>query len=171
MKHFAISSAIFLVAISGQAAAESWPTPYTAEEIRDEWVQGFWLDTRVETLEGVRTDRLEVLEWSSDGAILRESPRDAGNEVPDENTSMSVTWEQLRSHALFDKATTERRRETQLTPLGTLEGWLFTRRTSEGIEEYFFADDLPGPPVVFSKTGDDGVRSFYAAQVSRHGRE
>jgi hypothetical protein len=162
---------VFLLALAGQAETESWPTPYTAEEIRDEWVQGFWLDTRVETPEGVKTHRTEVIKWSTEGAVLRERPTEVGEETPEESTPINVTWEQLRSHALFDKATTERRRETRQTPLGTLEGWLFIRTTSEGTAELFFAEGLPGPPVIYSQTGVDGVKNFQATQVARHGRE
>ena len=158
-----------VIAMAGQAGAESWPTPYTAEEIRDEWVEGFWLDTRVESAEGVVVNRIEVLEWSIEGAVLRERPIDTTDEDLEGLASMAVTWDQLRSHAVFDKDSTTRKREIRSTPLGTLEGWLFTRTDSNGRAEFFFADGLPGPPVVYGKTGADGVTTFQAVQVARDG--
>jgi len=158
-----------VIAMAGQAEAESWPTPYTAEEIRDVWVEGFWLDTRVESAEGVVVNRIEVLEWSSEGAVLRETPNDAADDELEGLASMAVTWEQLRSHAMFDKDSTTRKREIRATPLGTLEGWLFTRTDSNGRAEFFFADGLPGPPVVYGQTGADGVTTSQAVQVARYG--
>ena len=158
-----------VIAMAGQADAESWPTPYRAGEIRDEWVEGFWLDTRAESAEGAVVNRIEVLEWSIEGAVLRERPSDETDDDPEGFVSMTVTWDQLRSHATFDNEATTRKREIRSTPLGTLEGWLFTRKDSSGRSEFFFADGLPGPPVVYSKIGADGVTTFQAVQVARYG--
>jgi len=169
MKRFAIGCAVFLMAVGIPAAAEMWETPYSAEDIREAWVQGFWLETSVKTAEGEQVERVEVAEWSSEGAVLTTGFGTATASESKEGSQFSVTWEQLRSHALFDRANTTRRRETRSTPLGTFEGWLFTKSTDEGQTEYFFADDLPGPPVVFAQTGVDGEAILLSVQVARHG--
>jgi len=157
-----------LTAVTGWVAHEFWPTLYSAEEIRAEWVQGFWLDTRVETPEGVTLSRTEVQGWSAEGAVLVDRPLAPDNQATDHGQSVSVTWKELQLHAPFAEATTDRRCQKRQTPFGVLEGWLFVTATAEDTSELFFADDLPGPPVVFSRS-ENGKQILPAVQVGRHG--
>ncbi len=150
---------------------EHWPPPFTAEQIRDEWTQGFWLDTRVTTDAGIKISRTEVLTWSETSAELREAPlqqADTGLQaVGEPGPTQTAQWEQLRDHALFPRAVTERRREARSTVLGELDGWVFRVTGENGaISEFFFADRYPGPPVSFSRWLD-GKQIFNAEQVGR----
>jgi hypothetical protein len=163
MRNCVIGCAVVLLALGIAVADEMWETPYSAAEIREAWALGFWLETSNKTAEGEQIDRIEVVEWSKEGAVLK-TGHGEGSQFP-------VTWEQLRSHALFDKANTTRSRETRTTPLGTFEGWLFKRSTDEGHAEFFFADDLPGPPVAYEQTGVDGESILLSVQVARRGIE
>ena len=76
------------------------------------------------------------------------------------------TWEELRLHARFPAARASRQRAERDTPLGTFAGWLYRVQGEEGITELFFADDLPGPPVIYGRQGE-GLDGFLAEQVKR----
>ncbi len=167
------ASLMILIGATGLEASEKdhWPPPFTAEQIRDEWTEGFWLDTRVTTEAGTQVSRTEVLKWSETSVELHEVPledSDAGlRPAGDAGPTQSVQWQELSDHALFPRALTERRRETQPTALGELEGWVFRLTASDGsTSEFFFADRYPGPPVSFIRW-QDGKQIFKSEQVSR----
>jgi hypothetical protein len=58
-----------------------------------------------------------------------------------------ATWEELRSHALFPAAATRVSESLASTPAGTFPGRTYTVNRGATVEEYTFADALPGPPV------------------------
>jgi hypothetical protein len=81
-------------------------------------------------------------------------------------THYTGTWEELRLHARFPASRATRERHERETSLGRLEGWLYKVRSEEGVTEFFFADDLPGPPVIYGRQGE-GLDGFIAEQVKR----
>lgn len=165
LRQWLISALLTLVPFAC-LAEENWPTPFTADQIRDEWVEGFWLITETEMPEGTRRSRTEVVEWSRSGAVLVERTVDQQGEAGEASAPIEVKWEQLRDHALFPKATTRRTRAARTTAFGELEGWLFSRTEGDRVTELFFADSLPGPPVQFWTTVG-GVEVMRAEQIAR----
>ena len=149
------------------AAEDFLPTPYTAEEIRDAWQVGLQVTTRVRTTDGEGYSRTEVLEWSEEGFCMSDRAVTTDGELIDDQVSVySGTWAELRDHAKFPVSTTRRERAERDTPLGKLEGWLYVIRGEDGDSELFFADGLPGPPLIYRKS-DLGAGDFVAEQVSR----
>ena len=149
------------------AADEILPTPYTAEEVRDAWVEGFEVTTRTRSAEGEIYSRTRVIAWSETGFGLVEIQVDErGRPLKRDVSRYTGTWEELRAHALFPVSRASRERTEWDTPLGQLEGWLYLVRGEEGTMEFFFADDLPGPPVVSRRQGE-GLDGFIAEQISR----
>ncbi len=142
-------------------------TPFSAEEIRDEWVEGLQL-----TLEMVGPDGPVVQRWTVVGADeeaveIAFEVLDASGAPQDEPTVRRSTWVELRDHASFPADRAERRWVTRDTAFGSLAGWLYTMQDDEGMAtEYFFASSLPGAPVEM-RTLRDGETVIEMRQVSR----
>ena len=148
-------------------AEDYLPTPYTAEQIRDAWQVGFEVTTRTQTVDGLAYSRTKVLEWSEEGFRMSDrAVSEGGTPLDDVVSYYSGTWAELRDHARFPVATTARQRLNRDTPLGNLEGWLYRVRGEDGESEFFFADGLPGPPVVYRKSIGD-KDEILAEQISR----
>ena len=151
---------------------ETLPTPFSAAEIRDGWPQGFWLDTKTTTPQGERIGRTIVTGWGADEVTMIEVVLAEGAEPTEEQVaaapSATMTWEELEGHARFDASTTSRIRETRSTALGAeLAGWTYRVRGAAGAESvFFFADDFPGPPVLYWQM-KDGKKLFTAEQIAR----
>ncbi len=128
--------------------------PFTAEQIRDEWVKGFSIDMARRTPEGVLVERWTVMDADDEGVEIEFVPLDDSGNRTAERTSQRSTWTELRNHATFpaDRSTVER--VTRETALGSLEGWHYTVRDEEEgtVTEFFFASSLPGAPVQMRTT-------------------
>ena len=165
---FLLLLALIPLAIPLVAEEEFLPTPYTAEQIRDAWVQEFEVTTRPRSAAGEVYSRTTVEAWTEQGFAMSEiTVDDQGRPAPGEEVAhYTGTWEDLRDHAKFPVSTATRARADRDTPLGHLEGWLYRVQGAKGVTEYFFADDLPGPPVVYRREGE-GLEGFVAEQVLR----
>lgn len=127
-------------------------TPYTAEQIRDAWREGFSIIVRTRDVDGEHFARHAVTSWSPERVALSMQPTDAAGAALGEASPMSATWEELRQHALFPAAQTTRERATRETAVGSLQGWLYRVRKDDGTEaEFFFGDTTAGMPVQFGR--------------------
>jgi hypothetical protein len=131
--------------------------PFTAEQIREEFVEGLRVDIRRSTPDGETIERWTVLTTDEEGLEMESTALDADGNPTGESNVAESTWIELRDHATFsaDRATLE---ETTLeTPLGMLDGWLYSiRNEADGtVTEMFFAESLPGAPVVLRQTRGD----------------
>ena len=129
------------------ADASHLPTPFTWQQIRDEWIVGFELKLR-RPADGV-VERWRVVDADAELVAIEGAVFDAeGTPVQEPQVGRS-TWQELRDHALFPADRGMRRRETRDTPLGKLDGWLYVvdNPDGQGATQFFFADALPGPPV------------------------
>ncbi len=122
--------------------------PFTADEIRDEWVEGFRLLIRRTTPAAVKIERWTVISADDEGAEIEYASLDEDNNVS-ESAVRGTTWVELRDHASFPAATATREWVTRSTGLGTYDGWLYRVTGGDGaaIEEYFFVPSLPGAPL------------------------
>ena len=77
-------------------------------------------------------------------------------------------WAELRDHARFEVDRAERSQGQLLHPLGTLEVWLYVVQGEQQglLERYWFAKELPGPPVRFTVEAG-GTEVFRMEQVLR----
>ena len=121
--------------------------PFTADEIRDEWVEGFRLLIRRTTPAAVNIERWTVISADDEGAEIEYATLDEDNNVADSGVR-GTTWVELRDHASFPAVTATREWVTRSTGLGTYDGWLYRVAGDGGaVEEYFFVPSLPGAPV------------------------
>jgi hypothetical protein len=144
------------------------PTPFTAEQIRDEWVEGFRLTMRRWALNGERLERWRVVTADADGVEIEIAVVDAEGVVAGEPTIGRSTWQELRDHASFPAAAATRSRVSRSTALGELEGWRYTVTGPEAgmTSELFFADSLPGAPVQMT-TWQAGEKVLELEQLDR----
>jgi hypothetical protein len=125
------------------------PTPFTAEQIRTEWVEGFRLTVRRWAPDGERLERWRVVAADAEGVEIENAVVDADGAVVGDPVTRRSTWAELRDHASFPAAAATRSREARSTALGVLEGWRYTVTGPEAgmTSEFFFVDSLPGAPV------------------------
>jgi hypothetical protein len=141
--------------------------PFTADEIRDEWVEGFRLLIRRTTPVAVKIERWTVISADDEGAEIEYAIIDEDNKVS-ESAVRGTTWVELRDHASFPAATATREWVTRSTGLGTYDGWLYRVIGGDGgaIEEYFFVPSLPGAPLEM-KILDGDTTVFTLEQMAR----
>jgi len=148
-------------------AQEHLPTPYSAGEIRDAFRVGFVMTTQNWTPAGEEVSVTRVESWSPEEVQISVYFLDASGKILDGEQTFDTTWEELRGHALFPNSTSTRDRIRLETALGELEGWLYDVRGEGGARsEFFFADGLPGPPVLYRHYEGD-TKVFQAEQIER----
>lgn len=144
--------------------------PFSAEQIRDEWVVGFTVKVRRWTPDAEAFEEWTVVGADADGVDIESIVLDAsGNPVADPTIQHS-TWVQLRDHASFPADRATRETEARDTPLGELSGWLYVVGDPSGevVTEFFFAEELPGAPVtVHVIKGGELVEVFEQVERSR----
>ena len=124
-------------------------TPFTAEQIRGEWIEGLEVKIRRWTPEAEAYELWTVTGADAEGTEIMSTLLDAEGEVVRAAESHRSTWTELRDHASFSTAMASRERVRRETPLGGLDGWLYTVEdpASGAVSELFFAEELPGAPV------------------------
>jgi len=141
-------------------AGGNLPQPFTAEQIRNEWRPGLTIDLQRITPEEDTAERWTVLSADEEGAEIEYAILDKTDRISGEPRVEKSSWVELRDHATFPAASAQREEVVRDTPLGTLEGWLYTVRDEEAgtVTEIFFAKELPGAPVhMRSRQGDEVI--------------
>jgi hypothetical protein len=173
MKHFLPILALCLAACtssdkqsnSGRVGAQSEvgpggmalaPFPYTPEAIRDRCVEGLVLTFRVVSRgQQPVIQHMRFHDWDMAGVkveIRRETPE--GKSLGGVSDTHS-TWTSLRDHASFPSAATVRLREKLTTPAGEWDCWVYVVVGPDGgTTRFWFADQLPGPPVLLDQEQD-----------------
>ena len=142
--------------------------PFSAEEIRDEWVPGFRLLMRRSYPERARIERWTVVSADDQGVEIEYATIADNGSVEGEPSVSRSGWTELRDHAAFPAAHSTREWVSRSTALGNFEGWLY-RVAEPGaavVNEFFFVPELPGAPVQMrSLEGDETV--FELEQTAR----
>lgn len=123
------------------------PPPFTAEQIRDATQSGRRYEWRVET-DG-KPPATEITLF----AAVNEEGADIVSGADDESLQSAkptrVTWDDLLRHAAFPAEQTSIQRKQVTVGAGTFDCKVYTVKKADGVVEYYyFADDLPGAPVV-----------------------
>jgi len=142
--------------------------PFSAEEIRDEWVPGFRLLMRRSYPERTRVERWTVVSADDEGVEIEYATILDDGSVEGEPTIARSGWVELRDHASFPAAHSTREWVSRETALGDFEGWLY-RVAEPGaavVNEYFFVPTLPGAPVQL-RTLEGDATVFELEQTAR----
>jgi len=142
--------------------------PFTAEQIRDEWVEGFQLRVRRWTPTAEIFEVWTVVSADAVGVEIESKAVDATGAPLGEARVETSTWVQLRDHASFPLDRATRESVGRETPLGELQGWLYTVSDPSGgsVTEFFFAETLPGAPVFVHVLSEGGIVEIFE-QVER----
>lgn len=141
------------------ASGETLPTPFTAGEIREVWQPGLELVLRFRSPGREEWQRWTVATADADGCEIDYQLLAADGQPLGEPDRKRSSWAELRDHALFPVESARRERYQRETPLGALEGWLYTVGEPEAGTEtrMLFADRLPGAPVWMATTAGGEV--------------
>jgi len=144
------------------------PTPFTAEQIRDEWIPGLTLVMKTDTAEGGALERWTVVAADAEGAEIEFLQIDAAGHPAGEARVTRSGWVELRDHASFPADWATREAATRDTALGKLDGWLYRvpDEAAGTVTEFFFATSLPGAPVHMAVL-KDGQPVMTLAQIER----
>ncbi len=150
------------------AADAMAPTPYTAEQIRDAMPVGTVLVyRRVESGREPYLDRMTVVASDAAGCTIADAIVDDGGAVLSEQGESVAGWEDLRKHAEFPAASTQRIDDAVDVPAGHFDTWKYVVTDPDGtVTTYQFARTLPGPPVQLEIRTGDAV-AFSMVLVSR----
>ena len=123
--------------------------PFTAEEIRDEWIVGLRLLMRRSSPEGEVVERWTVVSADTEGVDIEFVTLDGDGQVSTDPDVRRSSWIELRDHASFPAATSTREWSSRSTALGSFEGWLYhvPDEKTGTVSEFFFVPEFPGAPV------------------------
>jgi hypothetical protein len=142
--------------------------PFSAKEIRDEWVPGFRLLMRRSFPERTRIERWTVVSADNDGVEIEYATIADDGSVEGEPSVSRSKWTELRDHAAFPVENSTREWVSRKTALGDFEGWLY-RVVEPGaavVNEFFFVPELPGAPVQMQTLEGDTI-VFELEQTAR----
>jgi hypothetical protein len=127
------------------------PQLFTLDQLRAGNAPGRVLELRVE-IDGkpATIQRLEFTAATSDEATFHATVRDEAGNVIGDDTGTSK-WAELHKHAQFPAADTTIEDNVEVTvPAGTFKTRLYTVKAGDAVRRFWFATDLPGPPVQFT---------------------
>jgi hypothetical protein len=99
-----------------------------------------------------------------DGHHQARSPTSDQGKITEQPKIEHATWEQLRGHASFPLAATTIETGVADTPAGQFRARIYTVRKGDDVSRFYFADERPGPPVLFY-TEKAGVRAITSVLV------
>jgi hypothetical protein len=132
--------------------ADRTPTPYTADQIRQASHEGRSYEYLVERPDRPAVRRRIVFVAVSDElATISSSELDPEGKQQVAGELEQATWDELRRHASFPKATATIDEDRSETPVAVFECLRYTvvEQTPEGTTRrvLWFAKSMPGPPV------------------------
>jgi hypothetical protein len=142
--------------------------PFTAEQIRDEWVPGFRILIRRTFPEETRVERWTVIAADDEGADIEYATVDDEGMVVGTPTTARSIWVELHDHASFPAASSTREWVSRSTKLGVYEGWLYrvAKDGADMVQEFFFVPELPGAPLQM-RILEGGTVVFELEQTAR----
>jgi hypothetical protein len=135
------------------------PTPYTAEQIRQGCPDGRTCTFRMSTAGG----HAVMQEWrftapDAEGVTWTSLHLDEHGDPSGQSNSSRRTWKELQQHASYPSEATTVREERVETPAGAFDCMLYTvtqqQEDSTVVSKYWFAWQLPGPPVKMEQRMD-----------------
>ncbi len=140
------------------------PPPFTAAQIREASRPGRRHDFQMVQGGSTMIMRMECISATEEKLEFRQSILNAdGTESGRPPRVSSSTWDELVSHARYPKAKTKITEESVTVKAGTFACLLYviteTEDATTTIHRYWFAKDLPGPPIK-QEIEEDGKVDF-----------
>jgi predicted small lipoprotein YifL len=155
-------------ATASTAEAEVLDRPFTAEQIRNEWAEGFQVMMRRATPDSEQLERWTVIAADADGAEIEFALVGRDGSVIGAPVVQRSSWTELRDHAAFPAAAASREWVHRDTELGPLDGWLYrvSDEDPDAMTEFFFVPELPGAPVMM-QVFENGQPTLTMEQLHR----
>jgi hypothetical protein len=134
------------------------PQLFTVEQLREGCPQGRTIEFRI-AVDGKPTtiEHWEFTVVSASEATIHAVTRDESGAVLDDETGSS-TWDDLHHHGQFPAASTTFEDNVRVTvPAGNFTTRLYVVTRDGVTQRFWFAPDLPGPPVLFTTERDGKV--------------
>jgi hypothetical protein len=131
-----------------QLRSDHHPTPFTADEIRDAFVPGRIVRSRIVMAGADPVVRVRKhLRADADRGVYEMSTEGPDGTPIDPPEEAASTWLELQGHASMpiDATTIEHVRID--IPMGRFDGLLYTRVDGETVDRFWFASERPGAPV------------------------
>jgi hypothetical protein len=151
--------------------AEDAPTAYTAAQIRTGCGAG-----RTVVFREIAGSEAPSFRWfkftggNAEQAEFAVAQSASATEEPAKWTSLEGPWTELQSHGSFPKAQTQVTFERVDTPIGKFDCVLYTITIDKGatprVTRFWFAFDLPGPPV--RQTVTEGGKLVSTTEIVRN---
>ncbi len=150
------------------------PTPYSADEIRQGCPRKRKIVFQVETFgQTVMFQSVIFLTVEQKEVVFEAVTTGSDGKQIGSRKMTTGLWTDLQSHASFPESQTEIRTETITTPAGTFDCWLYEvsdkKSGKTGVMRYWFAKNLPGPPVLYEEVADQKV--IYKMSMLKTGME
>ncbi len=154
-------------------APETLPTPYTAEQLRAAMPVGTTMRYRLDAAEQPTMEQRWVVtaadEQTCTIASTMHDPQ-SGELKVDEGAETSA-WTELRDHAAFPPGLTTETSEEIDIPAGHFATRVYHVRQPDGpIRHFWFAPELPGPPVQMVVAAPDGTELMKMTLLERSPR-
>lgn len=149
------------------------PTPFSAEEIR-ETCQTSTIKYLVEMKEGEDTYQItEFINISETGSYFNTITTDKNGKVLRRRRKNYAEWTDLQEHASFPEENTKITTEDIKLGPGEFECLVYTVKTGDSLEKFYFAKELPGPPVYYEKflKGESVFRMTLISNSSLHKKQ
>lgn len=144
--------------------------PYSVAQLRRAMAVGLEVVMRVESpIAGKFSRRMVVEQAGAQGVSMRESTLEEEFQKRMPGAGIDASWEQLRDHACFPAAHTQRSRVTAETAFGDLAAWRYQFDQDSVRLVLTFADALPGLPISYERY-EAGILVLSSTQAERTDR-
>lgn len=144
------------------------PTPYSAHDIAACCAHGRTIVFEVATPQGKMHQKTRFLLPDAEGVeveVINLSPKTGKPAGPVRGSR--ALWTELQKHASFPKSVTKVAPGDVTTPVGTFRCQVYTLTIPSGKRVFYFANDLPGPPVKMTAFDPSG-KQVMSLTLIRH---
>ncbi|HQO19764.1 MAG TPA: alpha/beta hydrolase [Acidobacteriota bacterium] len=128
------------------------PTPFSADQIRKALPKGSLVKLWNETPDGPPTViTFRFLGGTKQNARLETTITDVKGDTLGPPDKSAPSWRELQSHASYPENSTRIEQGKIRTFRGDLDCWLYEVREGGKVTRYWFAKELPGPPVLLEE--------------------
>lgn len=128
---------------------DTYPTPYTAQQLHDATRVGRRYEFRLEKPPAPPAHLVfRFLTVTPEGTDVENTVTDDEGHVVDGPKTQHATWDDLRKHAEFPRAAVATHEGTADTPAGRFACTVYVVTKGDAVSTFYFAHDLAGPPVL-----------------------
>ncbi|MCP4213978.1 MAG: hypothetical protein GY765_04935 [bacterium] len=134
------------------------PTPFLPSQIRNGCPEGRKIVFQVESFgKALMFQSIEFLTCQESKVVFELVTKGVDGKQMGSRKMTTGTWQDLQSHASYPKTNTIITSESYTTPAGTFDCLLYTVTGESATKRFWFAKEMPGPPLAFEEISNDKV--------------